>query len=286
MEKIEQSKKELSTFKAIVGSLLAIVILYGTKSLALSLGKVALGLGLPSAFCNVVVGLFRVALMLGLVYFLCQIFLKLPLSQLRIPRPQIRPVWALTAVAMPVLVLLLSLLSGGHWEVNRLDTGITCAIFTHAIFYYGFASGIVEEVLFRGIIMGCLEKRFNLAVAVLLPSVLFGALHIIGLKLDLLSIIQLLIAGSIVGVLFSFIAYESNSIWNSALVHGVWNIAIIGGILHIGAEADANSMLNFVFASDSFFITGGAFGIEASIISIVVYVAFAVLAAALIRRKG
>ena len=103
---------------------------------------------------------------------------------------------------------------------------------------------------------------------------------------DSISIIQLLIAGSIVGVLFSLIAYGSDSIWNSAIVHGIWNIVIIGGILHIGNEADSSSIFNFILDNKSFLISGGDFGIEASIISILVYLLFIVLAAIQIKRKG
>ena len=134
--------------------------------------------------------------------------------------------------------------------------------------------------------MGCLEKRFNIQIAVIVPSVLFGLLHIIGNDLNFISIIQLLIAGSIVGVLFSLIAYGSNSIWNSAIVHGIWNIVIIGGILHIGNEADSSSIFNFILDNKSFLISGGDFGIEASIISILVYLLFIVLATIQIKRKG
>jgi len=46
-------------------------------------------------------------------------------------------------------------------------------------------------------------------------------LHIVGSDLDLISIVQLIIAGTLVGILFSLIAIESNIIWNSAIVHGI-----------------------------------------------------------------
>ena len=60
----------------------------------------------------------------------------------------------------------------------------------------------------------------------------------IGRKMDFWSILQLIFAGSIVGILFSLVAYESKSVWNSAIIHGCWNMTIIGGILHIGKEAE------------------------------------------------
>lgn len=58
-------------------------------------------------------------------------------------------------------------------------------------------------------------------IAIFLPSIVFGILHIVGSDLDLISIVQLIIAGTLVGILFSLIAIESNIIWNSAIVHGI-----------------------------------------------------------------
>lgn len=125
-----------------------------------------------------------------------------------------------------------------------------------------------EELIFRGVIMSALEYRWGKGIAIIVPSVIFGALHILGNELDILSTIQLLIAGSIVGILFSLVTYESGSIWCSALIHGAWNTIMIGGILHIGMAVDETSVFNYVLDSKSFFITGGDFGVEASIVSL------------------
>lgn len=153
------------------------------------------------------------------------------------------------------------------------------------IIFIGLATGIVEEALFRGVIMSALEYRCNKKVAIIIPSVLFGLLHILGNDMNFLSMIQLVIAGSVVGILFSMVTYESGSIWCSALLHGIWNIIIIGGILHIGISPDEMSIYNYVLDTQSFLISGGDFGIEASIISIVVYILFSVLAIYLIKKR-
>lgn len=126
--------------------------------------------------------------------------------------------------------------------------------------------------------MSCLERRFNIRAAIIAPSILFGALHIIGNDLKPLSAIQLLAAGSIVGIMFSLIVYESGSVWNSAVIHVIWNIMIAGGILHIGSGARVDSLFNFTLNSRSSLITGGDFGAEASVIAIAVYLIFCALA--------
>lgn len=187
---------------------------------------------------------------------------------------------------MPILVLLFSILTGGHWEINTFNRETTLLTITSAVAFFGLATGIVEEMIFRGLIMGCLEKCANIKIAIVIPSMLFGLLHVIGNNLDFISIIQLLIAGSIVGILFSLIAYESNSIWNNALVHAVWNMVIIGGIIYIGNSSDSRSIFNFVLEKKSFLLSGGDFGIEASILSIAVYLIFIILAIVLLKKKG
>ena len=132
--------------------------------------------------------------------------------------------------------------------------------------------------------MTALERRWNKYAAVIIPSVIFALSHLIGADLDFISIFQLLAAGTIVGIMFSFITYESGNIWNSAIVHSLWNIIIVGGILHIGVEPNRYSLFNYVLDSKSFFITGGEFGIEASVIAIIGYVVVSILAFILIKR--
>lgn len=285
MGKMTKSKKQLSTLQAIIGILFSIVILVIAQLLAFSISEIPLRLGIPSSLCNIIAGILYVALTLFGVNILSNKVLKVSLLELRIPKFSLKGIWVIAAVLMPMIVLILSMITGGHWKINLFGTETTLEIITSAIVFYGLAAGVVEEVVFRGVIMGCLERRFHIWIAVIIPSILFGVVHIIGNELDFLSVIQLLIAGSIVGILFSLVAYESNSIWNNAMIHAVWNMVIIGGILHIGSEADGNSILNFVLKNKSFLISGGDFGIEASVISILAYLIFIILSVVLLKKK-
>lgn len=241
----EANHKKITSLKITFAIVLSIIILIIAQLLSFSISALPLNVGVPPAICNILAGVLYVAFAFIGAKLLCQKFLKISLNELRIPHLKIKPIWIITAFVMPALVLAIAILFGGHWEITPFNATDRNATITGAIFFYGLATGIVEELIFRGIIMGCLEKRFNIRIAIIIPSVLFGLLHIIGNDLGFVSIIQLLIAGSIVGVLFSLIAYESNSIWNNAIVHGIWNMTIIGGIFYIGNEADSSSIFNF-----------------------------------------
>lgn len=284
MQEIEKQTARLTMAKTMIGIILSIFILIIAQLLAFAISEIPLNLGVSGAICNVFAGLLYVLFAFLGAAVLCGKFLKLPMQEMRIPRFGVKSVWIVAAVLMPLLVLLLSMAVGGRWEINYFDTETTLATITGAVVFYGMATGMVEELIFRGIIMGCLEKRFGIRIAVIVPSVLFGLLHIIGNDLDFVSTIQLLIAGSMVGILFSLIAYESDSIWNNAIVHGIWNMTLVGGILHIGNQADDSSIFNFVFGNQSFLISGGDFGIEASVISVFVYFVFCVLATLVLKR--
>lgn len=278
--------EKFSTGTMCMGIVGAIVILVVAQTLVLLVGSVLMGIGLSGSVCNIVIGILYVLFTLAGVSILCKKVLKIPMSEMRIEKFKVKGIWMIVAVSMPVIVVGVFLIIGGQWEIHTFDTPVIWMIATGAVIFYGLATGIVEEVIFRGIIMGCLEKRVNIQAAVIFPSVLFGALHIVGNQLDLMSMIQLLVAGSIVGILFSMITYETHSIWNSAIVHGIWNMVMIGGILHIGNQSESSAIFNFVLENKMFLLSGGDFGIEASVVSIIVYLSFTILAAWRIKKKN
>ena len=134
-------------------------------------------------------------------------------------------------------------------------------------------------------ILHLLKKSWNIKVAVLVPSILFGILHILGMNFSVGSSLLVILAGTAVGIMFSMITIESGSIWCSGLVHAIWNAIITGGGLTIAGQAEEASIVTYVLKTKAFAITGGEFGIESSIISLIGYVAVALVAFLMIRKK-
>lgn len=283
MSKIKNNK--ISTGKAVLGIILAIVIMVAAQIIASIIGGLPVMLGAPTAVGNILAGILYPIFAYLCVKLLCAKVLHLSLEECKLPKFSLKPIWCIAAVVMPCLVSGILLLTKGHWENNSVDTLMAWELITGAVFFYGIGTGIVEEMIFRGVIMSTLEQRWNKTVAIVAPSVLFGLIHIVGRDLDFLSIIQLIIAGSIVGILFSLVTYESGNVWNAALIHAVWNMIIIGGILTIGDTPSEYSIYNYVLESDSFLITGGDFGIEASVVAILAYAIFIGVAVWLMKKK-
>lgn len=202
-----------------------------------------------------------------------------------IPKCRIQIKWAVTAVLLPVLVSAVYLLFPGNYESNPLDAGVKAAFVTRGIFLAGLGAGVVEELLFRGLLMNAVIKKWGRLAGILAPSVLFASLHIIGMNFSLFSCVQVMVAGTMVGVMLSLIALEGRSVWNSAIVHGVWNMIIIGGGLTIGTEINEYSVCSYVLETRAFLLTGGEFGIESSVVAIIGYIAVSLAAVWMIRRE-
>ena len=203
---------------------------------------------------------------------------KCDIKDMRIGKPRFRYYWIGIAIVLPLIVTAIYQFMSGHWTM--CDQGDILSLSANGILFTGLAAGISEEMIFRGAIMGSIEKNFNTKAAVIIPSVAFAAVHIAGRSLDLLSIALLMAAGTLVGVMFSLIEIESGSFWNNALVHAVWNMVILG-ILHTDSAPSDGYVFTYVLDSKSLLVTGGDFGIEASLIATVAYFAVIVIAAVL-----
>ena len=275
----------ISAWKAAAAIILGIVIVFLCQIAAMLADGALTALGLPEAIRCVITGAVYVFAALGLLRLLAGKLLRLSLSDLGVSKLRFRGVWVAAAFMLPLLVSAAFLLLPGSWEGGGHDASAVITRVAFACVYYGICTAIVEEAIFRGLIMTALQKRWNKAVAIIAPSVIFAALHVFSKPLDVLSFIQLLLAGTVVGVMFSLIKLESGCIWNSVLVHAVWNAIIIGGLLYIGTESSESNLINYVLETKSFALTGGDFGIEASVFALTGYIAVSCIAFFLIRKS-
>ena len=263
--------------------LISILILVAAQTVSLLIASAACAAGLPVPAGNILAALLYAALALWGIRVLGRKGLKMRPSSLGLSPVRIRPVWGVAAVLLPLAVCGICLLPG-HFEAVTARQADVVLILSGAA-YYGIAAAVVEEAVFRGAILKSLESRWNRKAAVLASSVLFGAVHMLGASLSLVSAVQLLLAGTAVGILFALIAYESGSIWSGALVHGIWNLFMVSQILSIGPEADASSIFSYVLEVKNLLLTGGDFGIEASVIAMMAYAGLAAVAYSMIRRE-
>lgn len=277
--------KKMKTGKVILTIVVSVVFLVLASLLSqhLLMGLLA-SAGVPAWLCQIAGGLLYAVLTYLMVRLYCTKYLHEKLETFCIPKCRIRLKWTAAAVVLPVLVSAVYLFLPGSFVKNPFDTGTKLACVTRGVFIVGLGAGVVEELLFRGLLMNVVIKKWGKAAGVLAPSVLFASLHIIGMDFSLLSCAQVMIGGTMVGVMLSLIALEGRSVWNSAVVHGVWNMIIIGGGLTIGTEVNEYSVSSYVLETQNFLLTGGEFGIESSVVAIVGYIAVSLVAVWMMRR--
>lgn len=149
------------------------------------------------------------------------------------------------------------------------------------------SSGVTEEMAFRGYLMTLIRWRWGRRTALLLPSFLFAAAHIPGMgSLSLAGVALLLVSGTLVGVMFSLAA--ERGVANSALLHGLWNLVMVTQLLHITTPEGAwgRPLASILIPGGNLFLTGGDFGVEASLVSCAAYGAVCAILLLLERRRG
>ena len=269
----DRRKSKMKTLKAVGGALLAIVIMIASNILASLISSGIFLLNAPEWLAIAVMGILYIIITLVAVKLIYGKGFKYKFAELGMPKPAVKILSVILAVLLPAAVSGIFLLFvKGSFSASAMDSNTRASMLAEGIVYSSIGAAVVEEVLFRGVMMNLLKKRWNTAVGVIVPSVIFAAMHIMEMEeFKPLDVVQLLVAGTLVGIMFSLIAIRTGSVWNSAIVHAVWNLVMVGGILNIGGTASEYALMNYVLDSKSFMLTGGAFGIESSVIAIAAY---------------
>lgn len=277
----------MSSRKAIGGSFGAIAILMIGQIIAQLVASLFVLIKVPEGICNIIAGILYVGLVFILLKLFAEKILKVKTKDLGMPKFLIKVKWVLVAILLPTMVKAVYLMFfSGKYISSGMNNNQIFSTLSTGIVFTGIAAGFVEEMVFRGVILNLLKERWNMKVAVFVPSVLFGLLHIIGMDFSIISCLLVLIAGTMVGIMFSMIAMESGSVWNSGIVHALWNIVIIGGGIAISEKVDEYSVMTYVLNSKSFVFTGGEFGIESSVIAVLGYMVVTFITVCMIKKKA
>jgi len=131
----------------------------------------------------------------------------------------------------------------------------------------GLAVGLFEEALFRSLWFGGLEPALGTWLALMITAVFFGLLHWLNPGATLISSVAIaLTAGLLLGAVF----VVWRDVWLVAAVHAAWN-ATLGGFygMAVSGQSTGQALLSARESGPDLW-TGGAFGPEASLVSILV----------------
>lgn len=140
-------------------------------------------------------------------------------------------------------------------------------------------SGTLEEVLFRGILQRHLEAVFGSWIALAITSALFGLGHIFNPDASLFAAFAIAVeAGILLGAAYML----TRRLWLAIGIHAAWNFTQ-GWVFSVpvsGGEVPLGLFITRRTGPD--WLTGGDFGLEASVVAMVV----ATLAGVLMLRRA
>lgn len=187
--------------------------------------------------------------------------------------------FALGAAFMLACVGVLALLGGYRVAALRFAAGPLLIAFLTQLFV-----GLFEEGLFRGVFFRLFEEGLGSWVALVVSAAFFGAVHLANPQATAWGAAAIAIeAGLFLGAAYM----ATRSLWFVAGIHTAWNFfqGAIFGITVSGTGPVEDSLLVPRIAGPEL-LTGGVFGIEASLIAVLGGLALAAWFAALAVRRG
>ena len=141
--------------------------------------------------------------------------------------------------------------------------------------------GVLEEIVSRGIVFRITESALGSWAALAISSLLFGLAHLPGDGAGVLAISITVVAG----VMFAAAYMMTRRLWLAIGIHIAWNYTL-GSIFSVAVSGrDAKGLfVGNVSGSDLF--TGGTYGFEASVVTLLVLGVFAVTLLRAAFKKG
>ena len=165
------------------------------------------------------------------------------------------------------------------WDPHHAATTIALALSVNA------GAAIVEELTFRGLIFQAIEQlsgpRIGQWIALAITALLFGGIHLANPGATLWSSLAIAIeAGVLLGAAFAW----RRNLWFAIGIHFAWNVTV--SLLGIPVSGHRNPGLFMTTVNGPAALTGGDFGIEASIVPVLISVVLAVSMLIAARRRN
>ena len=175
--------------------------------------------------------------------------------------------------------VMLNIASAARYEINGLGS-VTGAV---TLFGVMTAAAVSEELLFRGILFRIIEERAGSWIALALSGLLFGLLHLANPDATLWGAIAIAIeAGGMLAAAY----VATRKLWLPIGLHFGWNFAESGIFsTRISGTNTHQGLLDSTLSGPQL-ITGGDFGPEGSVYSVVWGVLLTVVFMWLAHRRG
>ncbi len=144
-------------------------------------------------------------------------------------------------------------------------------------------SAIFEELVFRGVLLKSVEDMLGTWAGVIVSSAVFGFIHLLNPDATIGGAVYITIEA---GLLLAGAYLVTRRLWMAIGFHMAWNYvqsAIFSGIVS-GAVAEPGLIRNTLTGPD--LLTGGSFGMERSVIALILCTTAGVILLMIAKRRG
>ena len=186
--------------------------------------------------------------------------------------------WAVSGVNFLAIIVCLFLC--GYYRIVTIEFDIASQLSWLSLF---LLVGVVEEVIFRGILFRLITDKWNIAVGLTTSSLLFGLAHLGNPGATLWAALAIALAS---GWLFGMAYAYHQTIWVPIGMHWAWNY-LEGGVFDCAVSGTPLNYLPLITPriSGADILSGGAFGPEASIICVALGIAISIVYTVLYIKK-
>lgn len=227
------------------------------------------------------------ALFIVITFIYCRVFEKRKFSSLGFNKKGYDYL-----VGSVVAVLLLALIIGVCCLTGTMSFGGMVSGFDGlyiVLLLFGFViQGAMEEVMCRGFLLTSLKKKMSLPLAILVSSTAFAIPHLpTVLSADSMFAVVGVVNLYLVSAVFSLLFVLRSNIYIVCGLHSIWNFVLNGaiGLSVSGTESNANSLMKINVNAENL-LSGGAYGIEASIITTVVFAVVVAVLGVICYKRG
>lgn len=143
-------------------------------------------------------------------------------------------------------------------------------------------TGVIEEIVFRGIVFRLLEEASGTWGALVLSSALFGLLHLVNPQATLQGAVAIVFEA---GVMLAAAYVLTRRLWLPIGIHVGWNFTQ-GGVFGVPVSGFRSRGWLDGTLSGPDWLSGGRFGAEASIVAVILGIALGTTLLVMAARRG
>lgn len=180
-------------------------------------------------------------------------------------RGSLKDLWfGLFLGAISIFVIFIVLLATGNVTLVNPLLSPQFSVYTISFLILFILVGFSEEMFFRGYIMSTLASRGNKKwVIYVVSALIFSIAHGLNPNVSILGLINI----AVVGVLFAYMFFATNSLWLPIGYHITWNY-FQGNVFGFAVSGTApNGIYGVEISAGRDWLTGGAFGLEGGLMA-------------------